>query len=313
MTSTVIPDELRRYFDDPLVTDVLINGGSEVWIERDGTLSRVSAISPRTVDIAVERLLAPLGRRLDRLSPMVDARLADGTRVCAVIPPVSIAGTTVAFRKFRDRVFTIDDFTDERSAAAISARLARCRGNVLITGATGSGKTSLLAAIASASPADRRLVVLEDTSELVIDHPHVVRLETRSASADGRGEVTLDDLVRTSLRLRPDRLIIGEVRGPEALALVQAMNTGHSECLATIHAASALDGLGRLDLLTLRAVGGWSLDDVRHAVNRAFDMVIHVVRDDDGRRRIAEAGLVDDSPTDPNHRLRLFVGHGATT
>ena len=305
MTPGSVPEELRPYFDDPLVTDVLINAGTEVWVERDGELHRVSRIAPRAVDVAVERMLAPLGRRLDRLSPMVDARLPDGTRVCAVIPPVSMAGTTVAFRKFRERVFTIDDFTEERAAADISARLSRSRGNVLITGATGSGKTSLLAALASASPPDRRLVVLEDTAELVIDHPHVVRLETRPASADGRGAVSLDDLVRTSLRLRPDRLIIGEVRGSEALALVQAMNTGHSACLATIHATSAIDGLERLDLLALGAMGGWGLPDARRAVSRAFDMVIHVARDESGRRHVSEAGMVDES----SRRLQMFI-HG---
>ena len=303
MSAGVIPDELREYFDDPLVTDVLINEGTDVWVEREGTLRRVTTIAPRSVDVVIERLLAPLGRRLDRLSPMVDARLSDGTRVCAVVPPVSIRGTTVAFRKFRDRVFTLDDFTDERTAAAIAARLSRGRGNVLITGATGSGKTSLLAAIASASPSHRRLVVLEDTAELVIDHPHVVRLETRDASADGRGEVTLHDLVRTSLRLRPDRLIVGEVRGTEAFALVQALNTGHSECLATVHASSALEGLRRLDLLVLQGAHGWDIAEARRTVNAAFDMVIHLERDHLGHRRVAHAGVVRDDAT----RLELFV------
>lgn len=303
MSAGVIPDELREYFDDPLVTDVLINEGTDVWIEREGTLRRVTTIAPRSVDVVIERLLAPLGRRLDRLSPMVDARLSDGTRVCAVVPPVSIRGTTVAFRKFRDRVFTLDDFTDERTAATIAARLSRGRGNVLITGATGSGKTSLLAAIASASPSHRRLVVLEDTAELVIDHPHVVRLETRDASADGRGEVTLHDLVRTSLRLRPDRLIVGEVRGTEAFALVQALNTGHSECLATVHASSALEGLHRLDLLVLQGAHGWDIAEARRTVNAAFDMVIHLERDHLGHRRVAQAGVVRDDAT----RLELFV------
>lgn len=307
MSTSVIPDELREYFDDPLVTDVLINDGTDVWIERDGALRRVATIPARSVDVAIERLLAPLGRRLDRLSPMVDARLSDGTRVCAVVPPVSIRGVTVAFRKFRDHVFTLDDFTDERTASTIAARLSRGRGNVLVTGATGSGKTSLLAALASASPPDRRLVVLEDTSELVIDHPHVVRLETRSASADGRGEVTLCDLVRTSLRLRPDRLIVGEVRGVEAFALAQALNTGHSECLATVHASSALEGLRRLDLLVLQGALGWDIADARSTVNTAFDMVIHLERDLRGRRRVAHAGTVHDDC----RRLDIFVDHAA--
>ena len=303
MSTGVIPDELREYFDDPLVTDVLINDGTEVWVEREGTLRQVTTIAPRSVDVVIERLLAPLGRRLDRLSPMVDARLSDGTRVCAVVPPVSIRGTTVAFRKFRDRVFTLDDFTDERTAATIAARLSRGRGNVLITGATGSGKTSLLAAIASASPSHQRLVVLEDTAELVIDHPHVVRLETREASADGRGAVTLHDLVRTSLRLRPDRLIVGEVRGTEAFALVQALNTGHSECLATVHASSALEGLHRLDLLVLQGAHGWDILEARRTVNAAFDMVIHLERDHVGHRRVTQAGVLRDGTT----RLDLFV------
>ena len=309
MSTAIIPDELREYFDDPAITDVLVNEGTDVWVERDGRLQQVATISPRSVDLTVERILAPLGRRLDRLSPMVDARLADGTRMCAVIPPVSIRGTTVAFRKFRSHVFTLDDFTSERHASEISARLSRFRGNVLITGATGSGKTSLLAALASASPPDHRLVVLEDTAELVIDHPHVVRLETRASSADGRGEITLHDLVRTSLRLRPDRLIIGEVRGGEALALVQAMNTGHSGCLATLHANSAADGMRRLDLLTTQAANGWSIDDARQTVDGAFDMVIHLARDPEGRRVVDEAAIVNNRAGAA--RLELFITNGA--
>lgn len=309
MSMAVIPVELREYFDDPTVTDVLVNEGTDVWVERDGRLQRVATVPPRSVDLAVERILAPLGRRLDRLSPMVDARLADGTRMCAVIPPISVHGTTVAFRKFRNHVFTIDDFTSERHASDISARLSRCRGNVLITGATGSGKTSLLAALASASAPDHRLVVLEDTAELMIDHPHVVRLETRVPSADGRGEVTLHDLVRTSLRLRPDRLIIGEVRGGEALALVQALNTGHSGCLATLHANSAANGMHRLDLLTMQAANGWSIDDARHTVDGAFDMVIHLARDPEGRRVIDEAAVVNNRAGAA--RLDWFIRDGA--
>ena len=291
-----LPFELRRHWDDPAVTDVLVNDETEVWIERRGRLERCADLRPGEIDVTLQRLLTPLGRRLDRLAPMVDARLPDGTRVCAVIEPVAVGGTCAAFRIFRRTPFTLEDFapddTDEAWAQAVMS-IRESNANLLITGATGSGKSALLGALASSSSPGERLIVIEDTYELVIDHPNVVRLESRDPTHEGRGAISLDDLLRTALRLRPDRLIVGEVRGREALTLVQAMSTGHRRCIATLHANSALEGLHRLDVLVLSAAVGWTIEDVRTLVNSAVGLVVHMERSIDGRRAIAQVATVD--------------------
>lgn len=302
MTLECLPFELRRYWDDPTVTDVLVNDGTEVWVERSGALERGHDLRPGDISVALQRVLTPLGRRLDRLSPMVDARLPDGTRVCAVIEPISVRGTCAAFRIFRQRSFELDDFAPtvdcddihrSETWSRISKMIQDSNANILITGPTGSGKSALLGALATRSAQCDRLVVIEDTYELVIHHPNVVRLEARDPTHEGRGAIGLDDLLRTALRLRPDRLVVGEVRGAEALTLVQAMSTGHRRCLATLHANSALEGLDRLDILTLSATSGWMLSDVRNLVNSAVGLVIHMQRSDNGRRIVSEIASVD--------------------
>ena len=280
---TALPAPLATLAHDPAVTDILVNNGVEVWVERAGHLQRVDDLASGLIDAHLERLLAPLGRRLDRLSPMVDARLDDGTRVCAVIAPIAVGGTCVAFRLFRPDVHALDDFgVDER----VWQLLVEPRGNLLVSGATGSGKTSLVASLLEHRPVDERLVIIEDTHELPVRTRHAVRLEARPANAEGRGHVGLDDLLRTALRLRPDRIIVGEVRGPEALTLVQAMNTGHVGSMSTVHANSAVEALERIDLLVSQAAPNWRLDDVRRLVSRAFGTVVHLVRRPDGRRVI---------------------------
>jgi len=280
---TTLPESLRDLATDPLVTDILVNNGVEVWYERQGRLHRSHDLPVGTLDAHLERILAPLGRRLDRLSPLVDARLGDGTRVCAVIAPIAVAGTCAAIRLFRDDTFPLESFTDSGDAIE---RLLRPRGNMLVTGATGTGKTSLVASLVEHAAHDERLVVIEDTQELPVHHHHVVRLEARPPSAEGRGGVNLDDLLRAALRLRPDRIIVGEVRGPEALTLVHAMNTGHVGTMSTLHANSAADGLERLDLLVSQAAPSWKAEDIRRAVSSAIGTVVHLVRSDDGRRTI---------------------------
>lgn len=278
------------------MTDVLVNNETDVWIERHGRLERGHDLRPGDIGIALQRVLAPLGRRLDRLSPMVDARLPDGTRVCAVIEPAAVGGTCAAFRIFRSGTFNIDDFAPQESGDAWSTvreMIQTTESNVLITGATGSGKSALLGTLASSSTSEDRLVVIEDTFELVIDHPNVIRLEARSPTHEGRGAIGIDELLRTALRLRPDRLIVGEVRGSEALTLVQAMSTGHRRCLATLHANSALEGLHRLDVLTLSATNGWAMGDARALVDNAIGVVVHTRRCGDGRRSIAEVAMID--------------------
>jgi pilus assembly protein CpaF len=280
---TALPDSLRHLSLDPLVTDILVNNGVEVWYERSGELLRGPDLPTGTVESHMERVLSPLGRRLDRLSPIVDARLADGTRVCAIIPPVAVAGTCVAFRLFRDHTHPLTAFSDSARALEL---VRRPHGNLLVTGSTGSGKTSLIASVLDDVASAERLVVIEDTHELPIRHHNAVRLEARPPSAEGRGAVSLDDLLRAALRLRPDRIIVGEVRGSEALTLVQSMNTGHVGSMSTVHANSAIDGLERIDLLVSQAAPSWRADDIRRTVSAAIGTVVHLVKTADGRRLI---------------------------
>ena len=277
---------LERWLADPEVSEVLVNGGHEVWIERFGLLERVGTMRPAAVLAAVEQMLVPIGRRLDRASPVVDARLLDGSRVCAVIEPVAVDGPTMAIRRFAVRPVPLERFAPP-DVVGLLTDLVRRRCNVVVTGPTSSGKTTLLNALAVRIDPGERLITLEDTAELRLGHAHVVRLETRPASPDGVGAITLADLVRTALRLRPDRLVVGEVRGGEAVELLQAMNTGHDGSLSTVHANSAGDALARLASLVVQHVPGWPLAAVDEHVRRAVDAVVHVTRDGDGRRHVS--------------------------
>jgi pilus assembly protein CpaF len=278
---------LERWLTDSRITEVLVNGGGQVWIERDGRLQRVGMMSPAAVDGAIERILDPLGRRLDRSTPTVDARLADGSRICAAIPPVAIDGTCLAIRRFAVRRVALGAFADDGTVAALRT-LVEQRANVVVSGATNSGKTTLLNALAGDVPSDQRIITIEDVAELRLDHPHVLRLESRPRSADGVGEVTAADLLRTALRLRPDRLVVGEIRGAECLTLLNALNTGHDGSLATIHANSAADAVERLATLVLHEVPSWPLEAIRHQIRRCVDVVVHLGRDGDGRRRVVD-------------------------
>jgi len=277
---------------DVEVTDVLVNGPGPVWVERAGRLAVTEVVLDRAqIDLLVERIVAPLGRRADPGSPVVDARLADGSRVHVVVPPLAIDGPCVTIRRFAARPIEL-----EEAAAAPVAELLRwairARANVIVSGGTGSGKTTLLNALGREIPAGERIVTVEDAAELRFPSDHVVRLESRSASADGTGEVSCRDLVRSALRMRPDRLVVGEVRGPEALDMVQAMNTGHDGSLSTVHANSAEDALRRLETLILLAGVGLSLDAVRDHLAAAVDMVVHLARSADGGRRVVEVAEV---------------------
>jgi pilus assembly protein CpaF len=281
-------EALRRLLDDPDVTDVLVNHGTELWCDRSGTMHRAGSLAPGAIDVELERILAPIGRRLDRLHPIVDARLADGTRVSAVVSPIAVHGTCVAFRLLRHRRFTVADFSSDTTPADELLTLVDERRNVLVSGATGSGKTSLLGALVSAVSPHERVVILEDVHELVTSHPHLVRLETRLPTADERAGVDLDDLLRASLRLRPDRLVVGEVRGHEALTLVNALNTGHLGSLSTVHANNAHDALRRLGLLLHRSLHGVDARTIENMVRTAVHVVVHLGRDSTGCRRIEQ-------------------------
>lgn len=289
---------LEDLLADPTVEEVMVNGPDSVYIERAGRIEAAGVCFPDEEELrnAIERILAPLGRRIDELSPMVDARLADGSRVNAVIPPLAIDGPALSIRRFGaerpgpDGLVELGTLTTaqcERLGAAVAAR-----SSVLISGGTGSGKTTLLNALSSFIGAEERVVTIEDAAELRLQQPHVVRLESRPAGVEGRGEVTVRDLLRNALRMRPDRIVIGEVRGPEALDLLTALNTGHDGALSTVHANSPVDALSRLETLALMAGLGLPHGAIAEQVQRGIDLVVHLERRADGSRRVVEIAEV---------------------
>ncbi len=289
---------LEDLLADPAVEEVMVNGPDSVYVERAG---RIEATDVRFSDEeelrnAIERILAPLGRRIDELSPMVDARLADGSRVNAVIPPLAIDGPALSIRRFGaerpspGRLVQLGTLT--AAQRELLSEAVAGRSSILISGGTGSGKTTLLNALSSYIATDERVVTIEDAAELRLQQPHVVRLESRPASVEGRGEVTARDLLRNALRMRPDRIVIGEVRGPEALDLLTALNTGHDGALSTVHANSPVDALGRLETLALMAGLGLPHEAIAEQVQRGVDLVVHLERRGDGSRRVAEIAEV---------------------
>ncbi|MEO6653531.1 MAG: ATPase, T2SS/T4P/T4SS family [Ilumatobacteraceae bacterium] len=292
-------DALDELMHDPDIDEVMVNRGREVFIDRQGSISRLTDLHVGAVDVILERVLAPLGQRLDRTNPIVDARLADGSRICAVVGPVALDGTTMSIRRHRSRRVPLSDFAPP-AVVAVLRDLVQRRSNLLITGATSSGKTTLLAALTDLVAADERLVLIEDTSELVLGpERHVVRLGARPPGADGIPPINLAQLVRTALRLRPDRLLIGEFRGAEVLAVVEALNTGHDGSLSTCHANSAIDGLRRVETLVMQAAPTWPLAAIRRQVSRSIDAVIHVSRSSRGARSVVEVIEVLESGDEP--------------
>ena len=286
---------LERWLQDPAITEVLVNGRGDVWIDRESGLEPVGSMSSAAVATALEHILRPIGRRLDRTHPTVDARLPDGSRLCAVIEPVSVDGPCLAIRRFATRTLPLTAFATAEVAQLLREVVAlRC--NVVVSGGTSSGKTTLLNALVGQISGTERIITLEDVAELRLPHPHVVRFETRPPTADGVGEVTLAHLLWTALRMRPDRLVVGEVRGAEAVPLVQAMNTGHDGSLSTIHANSAPDALARLGSLIIQEVPGWPLAAVHDHIRSSIDVVVHLGRSRGGQRRVLEVAEVDRAP-----------------
>jgi len=286
------PDPLAALMNDAGITEVIVNGPHEVWIERRGRLQRASLRfdDADALRDACVRLAARAGRRLDDAQPMVDARLADGSRLNAVLPPLAPDGPLLTLRRFAPRPFTLPELVELGSLSQEDASLLdaciRARLSIVISGGTSSGKTSLLGALAACIDAAERIVTVEDAAELRIDRPHVARLEARGASLEGRGEVGIRELVRNALRMRPDRLVVGEVRGGEALDMLQAMTTGHDGSLTTVHAKSPDDALRRIELLALMAGLELPHAAVREQVASAFDVVVQVMRRSDGERRL---------------------------
>lgn len=301
-------DSLDHVLADNDVDEVMINRGAELWVDRRGVLTRLPDLHPGAVDVVLERVLAPLGKRLDRTNPIVDARLPDGARVCAVVEPVAIDGTTLSIRRHRHRRIPVTDFTTPEVAELFRDLLER-RSNVVVSGATSSGKTTLLAALADLVGHGERLVLIEDTSELVLDEAHhVVRLEARPQGLDGVDAVSMAQLVRAALRLRPDRIVVGEFRGPEVLAVVEALNTGHDGSLSTCHANSAVDALRRVETLVMQAAPSWPLRAIRRQVSRSIDIVVHLGREPSGRRAVREVLEVQEGDGEPAGRPLVDQG-----
>ena len=283
---------LEPLLSDPAVDEVMVNGPDAVYVERRGRLEPTGVAFASEAELlhAIERILAPLGRRVDEASPLCDARLPDGSRVNVVISPLSLAGPCLTIRRFRPRGFSLRDLvgvgTLPGELADFLALSVASRASLLVSGGTGSGKTTTLNALSGAIPGEERIVTIEDAAELRLRQRHVVRLEARPPNLEGRGEITIRQLVRNALRMRPDRIVVGEVRGPEALDMLQALNTGHDGSLSTVHANSPEDALRRVETLALMAGVGLPHAAVREQVASAIELVVHQSRLPEGARAV---------------------------
>lgn len=285
---------LQAILDDHSITEVMINGPDTVFIERSGRLSRadVHFENARQLEDIIQRIVAKVNRTVDTANPICDARLEDGSRVNIVLPPIALNGPIVTIRKFPDKVIQIEDLIRwgslSREAAEFLHTAVQAKYNIFVSGGTGSGKTTFLNALSNFIPADERIITIEDSAELQIKSiPNLVRLETRNANAEGKGAVTIRDLIRSSLRMRPERIVVGEVRGAEALDMLQAMNTGHDGSLSTGHANSPQDMLSRLETMVLTG-SSFPIEAIRQQIGSAIDIIIHLGRMSDKSRRTLE-------------------------
>jgi pilus assembly protein CpaF len=289
---------LERLLADPTISEIMVNGPKDIWIERDGLLSQTALTFTDASHLRriITKMVGQIGRRIDESSPLVDARLPDGSRVNAIIAPLSLSGPLLTIRKFAQNRFALSELIDigtlSKESAEFLENCIRAQLNMLISGGTGSGKTTFLNALSAAIPDTDRIVTIEDAAELQLDQQHVLRLESRPKNIEGEGEITIRDLVRNSLRMRPDRIIVGEVRGAEALDMLQAMNTGHEGSLSTVHANSPRDALNRLETMVLMAGYELPLRAIRSHVSSALELVIQLDRLDDGSRRVVEISEV---------------------
>ena len=289
---------LQALLDDQSVSEIMVNSSREVYVERRGRLERTAVrfADDREVLDMVDRIIAPLGRRLDEQSPMVDARLKDGSRLNAIIPPLALRGPTVTIRKFPARPLDVADLIDNQTLSQEMAIFledcVKSRISVVVSGGTASGKTTLLNVLSSFIPADERIITIEDAAELRLQQEHVVALETRPANLEGRGEVAIRQLVRNALRMRPDRIIIGEVRAGEALDMLQAMNTGHDGSLTTVHANGPREALSRIETMVLMAGVDLPLRAIREQIASAVQVIVQIARGKDGARRVMQIAEV---------------------
>ena len=304
---------IERFLADDSVTEIMVNGPYDVWVERQGRLHRtpVKFDDESHLRRIITKIVAQVGRRIDEASPMVDARLPDGSRVNATLPPLSLSGPLLTIRKFgRDRL-NIDALVANHSLTPDTADLLRrcvqARLNILISGGTGAGKTTLLNALSAGIPDSERIVTIEDAAELQLAQRHVLRLEARPRNLEGEGEVTIRDLVRNSLRMRPDRIVVGEVRGEEALDMLQALNTGHDGSLSTVHANSPRDALSRVETMVLMAGYDLPVRAIRQQVASALDLLVQIERLSDGTRRVVAITEVQRMEADIITLQDLFV------
>jgi pilus assembly protein CpaF len=283
---------IQPLLDDDDVSEVMVNGPNKVYVEKKGQLTKTGVTFDNDAHVlrVIDRIILPLGRRVDADSPTVDARLPDGSRVNAVIPPVAIDGPTITIRKFRRDKLTVQQLVDFGSLTTQMAEFLRAcvisRLNIVISGGTGSGKTTLLNVLSTMIPADERILTIEDAAELQLQQDHIVRLETKVANVEGKGQVSIRDLVRNALRMRPDRIVVGECRGGETLDMLQAMNTGHDGSLTTLHANTPRDALARLETMVLMAGMDLPIKVIRQQVSAAVDLIIQQTRLKDGTRKV---------------------------
>ncbi|MEI7761300.1 MAG: CpaF family protein [Thermoleophilia bacterium] len=285
---------LERLLGDDSITEIMINGPEDIWIERQGRLyeTTVRFNDDSHLRRIINKMVVQVGRRVDESSPMVDARLPDGSRVNVIIPPLSLSGSLVTIRKFPKTRLTLEDMTNKATLSRESVEFlelcVRAELNILISGGTGSGKTTLLNALSAAIPESERIVTIEDAAELQLHQDHVLRLESRPKNIEGEGEIPIRELVRNALRMRPDRIIVGEVRGEEALDMLQAMNTGHDGSMSTVHANSPRDALHRIETMVLMAGYDLPVRAIRQQLSSALDLIVQLDRFEDGSRRISQ-------------------------
>ncbi len=281
----------------PTVTEIMVVGVDQIYVERSGLIERSGRrfISDKVTEAIIERIVAQVGRRIDKSQPLVDARLPDGSRVNAIIPPLAVSGPTLTVRKFPAQRLTMDDLVEMGSVSKAAAMFLRAcvidRRNILVSGGTGTGKTTMLNVLSSFIPFKERIITIEDTTELRLHQEHVVTLETKPPNIEGAGEYTIRDLVRNALRMRPDRVLVGECRGPEALDMIQAMNTGHDGSMTTVHANSAREVIERLEVLVLMAAE-LPVSSIHRQVSSALDLIVHISRLPGGARVITQVSEV---------------------
>ena len=324
----LIDNEINGYgpitelLDDKNITEIMVNGPKDIYIELDGRIIKdesISFINDEHIIRTIQRLIQPLGRTIDTANPMVDARLKDGSRLNAIIPPLSLKGPVITIRKFKEELANIDDFlrggTLTPEMAIFLESCIKAKLNIIICGGTGSGKTTLLNVLSSFINNDERIITIEDAAELKLKQEHVISLETRLVNYDGAGEITIRDLVINSLRMRPDRIIVGEVRGKEAFDMLQAMNTGHSGSMTTMHANSPIDALNRLEAMVLMAGMDIPIKAIREYIENAIDIVICTSRISDGKRKVTSICEIKEFKNDDIilNEIFSYKQHGLTS